>query len=487
MVILLILLVALLIVAAIHSDPYAAWSRVRLPFVSEVMSTGELLVKKVRQPVFLFFFWVRFLAKLKSGVRIVWYGLLGEKVLNGSEAEIIEQIHAERFDPTKPYVITGSHYSDLYMRNLGVFFNALVDPRLPSSEKDWQNRQRIALQTLVLDLEFLRDHGKAVTTITPLGQFNFSGVNFYTEPSDSLFAVLYTLCALRDEKFIENCFPAEKLVLAKKLRTQQAADELLREYKSVLEKVVQEYLERIIDPVTQLIRRDIHLSSARDGVKRCSSFYDNVIAWATANLAKELELKIHSVLPREDWREKILEMFWSEEVGIFRDDLSESRLEPSFSADSFIVLSTKFLEPDDKTDRQKLIKMIAYVQSQKLDQPFPLRYSKSDTQNAMHLAVKIFAPAYMGSGIWSHWGMEYVKTLIGLAKYKPEYLVCARKHLKAYGENIEKFGGYPELYESNGNIFKTILVKAVLHTGWVVNYEQAKMLFSSISGKIQAH
>ncbi|HUD43926.1 MAG TPA: hypothetical protein VMR41_00075 [Patescibacteria group bacterium] len=40
----------------------------------------------------------------------------------------------------------------------------------------------------------------------------------------------------------------------------------------------------------KLVKADLLLASARDGIKRQSAFYDNVIAWSTLNFANKLNL-----------------------------------------------------------------------------------------------------------------------------------------------------------------------------------------------------
>lgn len=98
----------------------------------------------------------------------------------------------------------------------------------------------------------------------------------------------------------------------------------------------------------------------------------------------------------------------------------------------------------------------------------------------MYFLVKHFVPEYMGNGVWSHWGQEYIKLLVMLGKYNKIYLQAAEKHLKTYEQNIETHGGYAELCDKNGNIYKTSAYKAVLRNGWIINYEQAKMMANGI-------
>lgn len=475
------ILATLILIGVRRSDPYSAKSRIRAPFTTQLNADGQLSLQQVFVPQLKTGRLAQLAALLKTGLRIPLYSLvLKETPLRGSEAEIIAAIHTERFNPDKPYVITGSHYSDLYMRNMGVFFNALLDPRLPTTDADWQNRQRLALQTIAYDLAFLKaNQGVAVTTIAPV-ENGFVGLNIYRPPSDSLWAVLYSLKALSDPEFVVTQFPVatdSATATVKPLQTKAAAQKLLDENRDVLTTALNHYLNTTIDPETQLIRRDIHLSSARDGIKRESSFYDNVITWATVRLADELRIPHSPTLDSQAWRQKILETYWDEQAGIFRNDLAAE--ETFFSADSLIVTSSGFFDVADEADRAKLARIIAYIQAQKLDQPFPLKYSRTNQSNNMHPTVKFFAPSYMGDGIWSHWGMEYIKALLMLADSGNEgndYALQAEQHLETYRQNIEKFGGYPELYTSTGELFRSSLVHGVLHTGWVVNYEQAKVM-----------
>lgn len=460
-----------------RTDPYYRQNNIPSPFTTVLdANSNQIKLTVLFEPQLKNNFLANSFALLKTGIRIPLYSLTThEEPLKGSETEIIQQIHSIRFDPSKPYVITGSHYSDLYMRNMGVFFNALLDPRLPTSETDWENRQKIALQTVAYDLAFLKQNsGKAVTTIVPLSGGHFTGLNIYREPSDSVFAVLYSLKALSDPEFVTKRFPAATTPKGRQLQTVTAAQQLLKDHEATLTHAVNEYVATVLDPHTHLVRRDIHISSARDGIKRESSFYDNVIAWSTIQKAEELGIPHPTTLDLTSWKQLIIDTYWDEEKGVFKNDLSTD--ETIFSADSLIVTSAGFFDLKNETDRHKLDRIISHIRQHKLDEPFPLRYSATNKTNSMHPTVKYFAPSYMGDGIWSHWGMEYIKALVMMAEPSNDYTQLAQKHLESYKHNIEKFGGYPELYDTNGEMFNSTWVRGVLHTGWVVNYEQAKMM-----------
>jgi hypothetical protein len=421
----------------------------------------------------------RFYQYILSGLRIGKTRLSKETPLTGSENEIIKQIHTIRFNKNNPYIITGGHFSQLFVRNLGIFYNALLDPRIPCSDEDWLLRQEIGLKTVALDLEIFLQAKKDYTTIIPLQNNFYTCLNLYARPSDSLFAIVYTLNALSDNTFIEKIFPAKGLE-KKRLQTQNASEKLLQIYKPAVKKLLQSYIRELIDPNTGLIKTDLLLASARDGIKRRSSFYDNVIAWATIRLANKLDLYDIAETELATWKQLIMQTFWNATEGIFIDDLSEdSKKLNLFSADSFIILSSGFLTVTNKKEFPYLKQMVCYVKKNKLDSPFPLHYSAIDQPNNLYRPVKYFAPSYMGTSIWSHWGMEYIKTLIILSQFGNEFGKDAKKHLESYKKNIVHYGGYPEVYAKNGEILKTRLYRSVLHNGWVINYEQTKMLLEA--------
>lgn len=419
---------------------------------------------------------------IRSGLRIAKTPVIAhEQPLQGNEEEIIKQIHTIRYSSDNPYVITGGHFHQIFVRNLGIFFNALLDPRIPSTDEDWYLRQAIALKTVAHDLKTFKLANREYTTITQINNSLYTGLDLYARPSDSLYAIIYTLAALTDDTFVENRFPTTRIA-KHPLQTKKAGGELLTTYTPLLRDLFKTYYQELMDPKTNLIKKSLPLASARDGIKRQSSFYDNVILWSTIQLATKFDLYAISEKALQTWKAQIIKTFWDEKTGIFLDDLSPfSQKKKLFSADSFIVTSTGFLDSKKVAERKMLSQMIRYVKKHHLDEPFPLHYSSMDLPKNLYWPVRYFAPSYMGTSIWSHWGIEYIKTLLSLAKDNPEYLSDAKKHLLAYKNNVEKYGGYPEVYNKNGEILSTRLYRSVLHNGWVINYEQAKMLYKNLS------
>lgn len=481
-----------LIVGASYSsvtNPYSKLGMADTPFDFILKNNNQYSLHVIDPPVYIstptLFGYVS-LQSFQASFRILGEAWVSkERPLPGKIDEIIARIHSKRYDTTKPYVISAGNFSELYTRNLGIFYNAALDNRFAFSKTDWENREKSITSTLAFHLTILEQAGKEFTTLYPVWGNTFTGVNVYSEPSDSLFAAFYTLRAMTDDKFISTRSPAPGHDALYPVQISEIGFSLLEKYKHLLEKTTNKYLADIIDPATGLIKKDLLLSSARDQIERQSSFYDNVIAWSTASMAEELGLTIDcpQILTKNNhcdfaaWKNRILLSFWDEKEGIFLDDLSETSLaEKTFSSDAFIVISTRFLDLNSKKERDMLIKEIAYIQKNKLDRPLPLRYAMKDQNEKLHLAVKTCASSYMGETSWSHWGMEYIKALILLAPYNHYYLKQAHSALKVYKQKIEEYGGYPEVYDKNGVPYETWCYRSLLHTGWVVNFEQTRMM-----------
>ncbi len=480
-------LIGMLLLLATITNPYGTPTVIEKPFHASVDKTGAITLQQQYPVHFTQNLFAQKFAELNKGTRLVLFALFPERPFNGTEDEIITSIHKKGFNPQRPYIISGAQFADIYVRNLGIFYNAVMDNRLRTSEEDWLNRQKIYLQGLALNLELLKQTEKEYTTFIPIIHTTYSAANVFTDPSDSLFGVLYALSALKDDSFIHTLFPA-KTPQKYPLKTQKAADELLKEHTSSLQKAINDYHQAAIDQKTGFIKKDITLSSARDGIKRESSFYDNVILWSTIKFARDLDIAVTcpSLYTLDDtcdfvaWKNNITKTFWDEKSGIFLDDLStESRDSKIFSGDSFIVLGSGFFTVSNDEDKRKLQKMITYVEANGLSEPFPLFYAKTDHVDKLYTPVKTFATSYTGETIWSHWGIEYIKALILLSVDQPQYKKLASTHLSAYRTNIEKNGGYPELYDKQGNLYQTLFYRSILHTSWVINYEQAKMLLEN--------
>lgn len=69
--------------------------------------------------------------------------------------------------------------------------------------------------------------------------------------------------------------------------------------------------------------------------------------------------------------------------------------------------------------------------------------------------------------------MEYLRTLylLGDATKNKDYTKRADHFLGLYEEKIKEYCGFPEVYDTNGNLMNTLLYRSVIRTGWIVSYD----------------
>lgn len=423
----------------------------------------------------------RRLAFLKSGWHILANKVgVGRRLPDRSVDEIVRQIHEVRFDPEQPYLISGDHFSVFYPRSLGVFYHSLPDPRTALDADDWQNRQHIYLKSLVFALQAYGQSETLSTTLVPVGPRSVAQVNFYAYPSDTLYSLLYGLEVLGSDSELRKLYPFGEATEGARLVTKNAAEELVGKYGESLERHVETYRAEVIDPETGLVRRDKLLSSTKDVVKRASAFYDNVVAWRTFELAERLGLVVWEEEFLDNMREKIIEEYWLADGGYFLDQMSPEAIAGKYySADWLMAYMTGMLDPENPDDREKLVRSVSYIQRNAMDQPFGLQYQTEARREEMYLIPGLFAPRYASTAIWSNWGMEYVKLLVSLAQVTGDriYMEEADRQLSAYAFNIKRYKGYPEVYNAEGDFFRSRLYKSVRQTGWVVSYEQARTMY----------
>lgn len=429
-------------------------------------------------------------SSFRSSWRILHKNIRPEKRLQGDLSQIIRTIHKERFSSDQRYCITGGHFRDLYVRNSGIFYNALLDPRIALDEADWFQRVEIALRTTESILLGLRACGKLYTTFSFGKKGNIHGANYYAEPSDSLYGLLWNFRVFQDDDYVTNIFPTAEIHRRFHITPsqKQRMEALKQTFQKDIESEFRRYSQYCLSHRNHRISKKIHLASARDGVKRRSSFYDNVIYWKTAHMMHFLWL--HTSISRKKLHKiktTILANFWDPERGIFLDDLSKNSLTNRyFCADTLIALSTRFLRVEMPEEREYLVKIVDYIQSYHLDVPFGVHYSEERTHR--HWPVIVWAPHYADYTIWSHWSTEYIKLLILLSYHDPlrkdEYLTKAGYHLQALEEKMLQYGGYPEVYDLKGQIYKSRLYRSVLRCSWIVGYEQAKYMYDFSTWKV---
>lgn len=431
------------------------------------------------------------LARLKSMWHIISSRLNPPKLAQSRTVdEIITEIHDLRFDPELPYLISGDHFSVLYPRSLGIFYHTLLDSRTALSDDDWLRRQVIYAKTLAYALEVFSQSNELSTTIVPIGPRSVALFHVYAPASDTLYSLLFALERLQNQDFFQEVYPMDESdeYFVRPLATQELAQELLDRHSESLTRHFNTYMNMVYDYETGLVKKDIRISSTKDIVWRESAFYDNVIVWKTNQLAQKLNIIPADQVFLDRYKERILKAFWIDSVGVFVEDLShEAMVERWYSGDWLIAYQTGFLNPSNPADLVYLEKAVGYIRRNAIDQPFAMQFHPDRRPKRLYPVVRISAPDYGSTTIWSNWGMEYSKLLIRLAQEtdNDSYLVAAERQLDAYTFNIRRYRGYPEVYNYQGEVYSTLLYRSVLRTGWVVTYEQFRAMFAVYSQDLQ--
>jgi len=419
---------------------------------------------------------------MKSGFHIFQNVYSGGKASKSDTLnEIISDIHKLRFDPNEPYLISGDHFSMLYIRSLGIFYHSLLDPRTALDKQDWINRQKIYLQTTAYALEVFSRSPRLSTTIVPVGINSVALMNVYATPSDSLYSMLYALDVMQSTSYLENIYPSKQAGRFP-LQTQNAAATLLNTYRKDLARHYDTYVNSVVDPQTGLIRKSLLLSGTKDIARRQSAFYDNVILWKTEELAQKLSIIPSNPQHLVELKTRILETYWKKKIGCFIEDQSADAIAGNYySSDWLIVLPTGFLDTYNPRELPYYLGCVDYIQNKGLDQPFGLKYQENPRSNRLYTIVRVLTPEYGGTGIWSNWGMEYIKLLVLLYNNTGQmaYLAKAKQQLDSYSDKIVEYGCYPEVYDEHGKMFKNFFYKSVCQTGWVVTYEEARNMVNS--------
>lgn len=427
--------------------------------------------------------YMRSLAIFNNGIYIIWSRLHKRPTSTATNVQsIIDDIYALRFDTNHLLLTSGDHFSSLFVRNLGVFYYPTLDTQLPTTEDKWQRRQICYLQTVAYALGVFARTNILTTTIVPTGRSQATCVNFHSYPSDTLYGMLYAVAALLGKETARpydytKADPAPN-------DTHDAAAKLLKEYRNSLTRHYKTYRQIVFDEAAGLIRHDIRMSGAKDITMRENAFYDNVVFWKTTQLAMKLKLIPRDAKFLRELRARIIDSFWDDTGGHFLEDLSaESKTKKYYSSDWLIVLTTGFLSPMKKSERQYFVRSVAYIQKHKIDQPFAIKYQQETRAHRQFPIVRLAVASYGGDSIWSFWGMEYIKVLLALyqSTNQKSYLDTANYHIDAYEKNMLRYGGYPEVYDAKGDLLETPFYRSIIQTGWVVGFEQVLAIRASFT------
>ena len=415
-----------------------------------------------------------FIPLLRESVLILFRRDNSQKNNSLTYDEIYTKICKKRFNPRYPYLTSGDHFSSFYPRNLGFFYSKALDTNTVLNLADYQNRIAIYLNSLDFALDFYEGI-KLTTTIVPVFRSLFYASNIYKPPIDTLCSLYLSL------DYLIN--PSDNFGVTDIDNYQQAQDQGQIEAKKLLEEYKLDLYEKTLDLLsdldinTGLLNSKKSYSGIRDGVTRYNCFYDNVCLWKTIELALKLEIITEEELDNfekpTNLKSKILGYFVRN--GTIINEMHPTEIENNYSADWLVAFSLGFLSCDNNQELEIIQNTVITYQSKGLIHDLGIQYSVKNPINTYWL-VKIFAPAYMGQTIWSHWSTELGSLMLELYKKTDNqtYKKYVETLINATEIKILETGGYPELYDLNYNFYKNKFYSSIIQTGWMVNFEYLK-------------
>lgn len=352
---------------------------------------------------------------LREGLRMLrrrfFVAQHGIKEYSGSAEQICKQIVRDCWNGTFFQVSVG-HFPVFYMRDFGMCVQDLLK----------LGYKKEVEKTLQFALAVYSRENKISTTISATGK----GFDVFSYAPDSLAFLLYSL------------------------RTAQAT-ELIEIYRPFLEEQIQYFYDTALDKETGLIRKNRNFSSIKDHAKRQSCCYDNCCA---AVIARETALlKLQNPLDGYDYKKIIKKQFWTGEY--FRDTIDFEYV--SGDANIFPYWFGIF------TEKTMLKKSIAAIQKEKIDRPFPLKYTNFVPKQFI-FPLSLLTSNYEGNSIWAHLGLCYIDVAAKVNKN------VAKKYVEQYRKQIEQHKNFLELYDPDGKPYKTLFYYTDAGMLWAVKW-----------------
>jgi len=353
---------------------------------------------------------------LLEGLRIVKHSikvkLKGIKKYKGNAKQICRQVIEDCWNGRYFQVSTG-HFTEFYIRDFGWCTHSLLN--LGYRDK--------VIKTLDYALNIYQKNNKITTTIDPRGRT----IDIYRYSPDSL------------------AFLMRSLRLAK-------AKNLIKKYKTFLNKEINKYFNIVFDKNTGLVKKNKFFSSMKDHAVRNSSCYNNIMVAVLSNELNLLNLK--NPFKKYNLKKTIKDNFWTGTY--FLDDLSGSR-HVAGDANIYPFWTGIFTEKD------MLKSAISKIIEKNLDNPLPLKYSEKRT-GKFTLWEKIFVPNYEGSVIWVHMAPLYLELLKKVNKNRYNLLI------NRYKQIIEKHKNYLEVFNPDKSPYKTLFYHADEGMLWAANF-----------------
>ncbi len=328
----------------------------------------------------------------------------------GSSKEICQQIVKDCYNGEFLQTSAG-HFSSFWIRDFGICVEALVNI----------GYRKQARKTLKYALSVYDKHNKITTTIS----HHDKPFNVFTISPDSL------------------PFLIRSLVITN-------SNDLIKKYKKFLETQIKQYYEEVVEKETGLVKKRF-FSSMKDNSQRKSSCYDNSMVGMLSNDLNKLKLK--NPLKKYNYTKLLTDNFWNGKY--FDDDLETDYVAGDANVFPFWCGVIK--------DKSMFKKALKSIKKHKLDKPFPLKYTVTK-RHRFNGILNLIINNYQGNTIWMNIGLCFLDVV---NKYDKKQ---AKLYLNQYEKIIKKHKNFLELYNSNGEPYKSWLYRSDEKIIWAVKY-----------------
>jgi hypothetical protein len=416
-----------------------------------------------------------FAAGVANGIQAL--NFLGDRFLRKSHLSAgIDELYRHSvnsaFSPKEAFLVTGApHASAYYPRDFAWFYPDVLDPETILDSEDAVRRVRLLEKSVHLLLEAVRSN-VVTTTIVPAGGDRYIGVNYFSQPSDTLLGILAGL---------EQIIRADQRVSAFLAMSQgaHAGRLLLAEYRDDLKSAISE-LASALQPFDEngltalLCDATAPRSAATDTRAERRRFVTNACVYATFVRGIRLgvidRIELEGLLGRElsQYKKELLGLFGKH--GYIRHALDYGS-EPAASsiALDFVNVHQGFWDLSDEGERALFAATTDLILGEprfRIPGTSHFLVSSDNPQNKM--IHKIAAPAYQGRSCWPTFNVEFADRMLDYDQCSgaDKYRSCARDILRDIRTATETHGGYQELLSEKGLKYRTWAYQGAVAHSW---------------------
>jgi hypothetical protein len=410
-----------------------------------------------------------------NGIQSV--NFLGDRFLRKSHLSAgIDELYRHSvnsaFSPKEAFLVTGApHASAYYPRDFAWFYPDVLDPETILDFEDAVRRVRLLEKSVHLLLEAVRSN-VVTTTIVPAGGDRYIGVNYFSQPSDTLLGILAGL-----EQIIRADQRASPFLAMS--QGAHAGRLLLAEYRDDLKSAISELASALQpfddDGLTALLcDATAPRSAATDTRAERRRFVTNACVYATFVRGIRLgvidRIELEGLLGRElsQYKKELLGLFGKH--GYIRHAL-DSGSEPAASsiALDFVNVHQGFWDLSDEGERALFVATTDLILGEprfRIPGTSHFLVSSDNPQNKM--IHKIAAPAYQGRSCWPTFNVEFADRMLDYDECSgaDKYRSCARDILRDIRTATETHGGYQELLSEKGLKYRTWAYQGAVAHSW---------------------